>query len=529
MLKPFELPLLSDFDRRTFQEFVPHDHYLRRVKSLVDFQRLRAFCTDAYDVGFGRPAVEPVLMIKILFLCFHYRLSDGQVIERCKHDIAFRYFLDLPAGAGLPHDTNGTHFRQRLGDERFEMIFQDLVSQLREQGFVRDRLRLKDATHLYGNVADPRPIELAGQVRERLLVAAKPFFADWVAQQRVLIDNQRLATAELNDQERLLARIAWLRKMTGALLDLRPTLPTPASLPDLKQDRLDSALDVAGKFLMDCLYRQVTGEKAPDRLVSGVDEDTRIGKHGAFYVGYMFDMSMDADSEFITAINVLAANGAEAKDAVDLIRQEESAQGNDVEGISIDGAGYNGPVLRELSDPAGLDLDVTVPPPETKPRAKFGPERFSLTVLGQLECPAGQTTTNREKMPEGFKYHFQAKQCAGCAMRGECLEKPESPKSHRAVIKNEYSKEYEKVQAKAKTPEYAQTRRTHSKVERKLGEVVRYHGRRCRYRGLGRVRSQGFLMALAVNVKRWVKLMYSKKAGELAGTKTVRAELATAS
>ena len=43
--------------------------------------------------------------------------------------------------------------------------------------------------------------------------------------------------------------------------------------------------------------------------------------------------------------------------------QEEAAQGNDVQGLSMDGAGYNGPVLRELTDPEGLNLDVTVPPP----------------------------------------------------------------------------------------------------------------------------------------------------------------------
>ena len=44
-----------------------------------------------------------------------------------------------------------------------------------------------------------------------------------------------------------------------------------------------------------------------------------------------------------------------------LIRQEESAQGNDVAGVSIDGAGYKGPVLRELTDPKGLNRVVTVP------------------------------------------------------------------------------------------------------------------------------------------------------------------------
>jgi len=56
---------------------------------------------------------------------------------------------------------------------------------------------------------------------------------------------------------------------------------------------------------------------------------------------------MDADSEIITMLDVIAANGAEARDAVDLIRREEQAHGNDIDALSIDGIGFNGEVLRE--------------------------------------------------------------------------------------------------------------------------------------------------------------------------------------
>ena len=105
--------------------------------------------------------------------------------------------------------------------------------------------------------------------------------------------------------------------------------------------------------------------------------------HGSFFVGYLLDMTIDPDSELITAVNVLPGNGAEAADAITLIQQEEAAQGNDVAGISIDGAGYKGPVLHELTDPHGLNLEVTVPPPTLAPRTTFGPERFSLKVIDE--------------------------------------------------------------------------------------------------------------------------------------------------
>ena len=107
---------------------------------------------------------------------------------------------------------------------------------------------------------------------------------------------------------------------------------------------------------------------------------------------------MDADSQIITAVNVLPANGNEGGDAVHLIQQEEQAHGNDVAAMSIDGAGYRGLVLRELTDPAGLNLEVFTPPSEPPPPKGFPPERFALDVIeGTLTCPAGETTTERER------------------------------------------------------------------------------------------------------------------------------------
>ncbi|HEX3314159.1 MAG TPA: transposase [Gemmataceae bacterium] len=173
---------------------MPESHYLRRVSAVLDFERFRPCLADAYSPNMGRPPVDPVRMLKMMFLCFHYGLSDRQVIERCGTDMAFRWFLGFGLEATLPNHTNGTHFRQRLGEERFERIFQDVVAVARDHGLVSDRLRLKDATHLFADAAERRPLALAAQVREHLLRAAAPFFADWVARRRVVVDNALSST-----------------------------------------------------------------------------------------------------------------------------------------------------------------------------------------------------------------------------------------------------------------------------------------------------------------------------------------------
>jgi transposase len=529
-------PPLSDFDQLVFETVVPADHYLRQVIDRVDFERFRARLAEAYSPNWGRPPIDPVRMLKILFLRFHYKLSDRQVIERARTDMAFRWFLAVPLQPRLPNHTDCTNFRKRIGVEGFAEIFQELIAQAREAGLVKDRLRLKDATHLLADVADLRPLQLVAQVRERLLQAALPLWPEWVGEQRLHMETLRQTTAELDDEERLAARVEHLHHLATQLHERLADVPAgdvpagdvPAGVPakTKAQQRLRRVLAIVDKLLAD---RQ--DPNAQDRLVSDVDPDARVGLHGGYFVGYLLDVSMDPDSELITSLNVLPANGAEAADAITLIRQEEAAQGNDIEGLSMDGAGCNGPVLRELTDPAGLNVDVIVPPPQPAPRTTFGPERFALTVIdeqhGEVTCPAGQTTRQRSRTRQGtgYRYQFKTSQCAGCPLRGDCLANPAS-KRGRVVIKNDYEAEYKRVQAKAQTTQYQETRRIHPKVERKLGEVVRHHGaRRACYRGLAKVLMQALLTALVVNMKRMTKLLRSKLLQPTRSAGTVRAEV----
>jgi Transposase DDE domain len=150
-------------------------------------------------------------------------------------------------------------------------------------------------------------------------------------------------------------------------------------------------------------------------------------------------------------------------------------------------------VLRDWTDPAGLNLEVFTPPTEMPATQVFGPERFALTVINDvptLTCAAGQATPTRERSSRhdtGWKYRFRKRPCAGGALRTPCLTNPQARKG-RTVTKNDSEAEYAAAQAKAKTPASAQVRRQHAARERKLGELVRHHGlRHARYRGQARV------------------------------------------
>jgi hypothetical protein len=176
--------------------------------------------------------------------------------------------------------------------------------------------------------------------------------------------------------------------------------------------------------------------------------------------------------------------------------------------VSIDGMGWNGEVLRALSAPEGLGIEVYVPPPAPAETLLFGPEAFVLDAQQEVvTCPGGQQTATKERSANhtGWKFVCARRQCAGCPRHARCLAtRPQ--KKGRSVIKNDYQAEYDAARARAKTPGYAAVRQQHPRVERKLADRVRYHdGRRSRYWGQWRVKVQYLLTGLVVNVKRMVK------------------------
>src|SRR5262245_44587696 len=188
MLKAEYAVAPTELDLVVFEKLIPADHYLRRLKAAIDFEPCRALVADCYAAGMGAPAVDPVRLLKLSLLQFQYDLSDSQVLRQAQVDVAFRFFLDLSLESLLPVASLLSQFRTRLGPERFARNFNAILHQARAQGLVKDRLRLKDATHLIANIAIPSSLQVVAQTREHVLVAAEGFAASDVARQRVQVD-----------------------------------------------------------------------------------------------------------------------------------------------------------------------------------------------------------------------------------------------------------------------------------------------------------------------------------------------------
>lgn len=74
---------------------IPDNHILKQIKKVVDFSFINELLKDTYCQNFGRPAKEPELMCKLLFLEQIYNLSDEKVIEEASFNLTYLYFLDI--------------------------------------------------------------------------------------------------------------------------------------------------------------------------------------------------------------------------------------------------------------------------------------------------------------------------------------------------------------------------------------------------------------------------------------------------
>jgi len=505
---------ISPSDLAIYQRVIRRKSPLLDALELIPWDSFRPGLEKYYCQGIGQPALPVILMLKLEYLSYACRLSDRDVIDRAQTDLLFRWFLQVPISLGMPDPSSLCRFRGRIGEEGFQQVFDQLIGFAREQGIVRDRLRLKDATHVLANIAVPTTLRLLAQLRQKMIAVMEPVDPEMAMGFRFKADQDHVDTQGQSDEIRLQTRLDLVLDILQWMRELPETMPEtlcktlPKGQCEVAWQRLLSVRSLAEKITQDCL-----NPGRGDRTLSVVDPDARRGMHGEFYDGHMLDVMMDADNELVTQMEVLAANGAEAHDAIELVKREEAAHGNQIEQLSIDGAGFNGPMLRELEDPDGLAIDVITPPHDFTEPEGFANSAFTLEEDGQhVTCPAGKTSNKawrKKEKPNSLFFDFPAKACASCSLLAQCHPemKPQARRGRR-VSKNEYEAEYQRAWEKSKTASYEQVRKEHPAIERKIGEIARHgRGRHARYWGRSKVKLQQLLTCFVVNIRRLCKLL----------------------
>src|SRR4030066_1646803 len=169
MLKP-KSPQESFYGSYLYDRIVPVGHLLRKINQVVDFSFARQLFKDRYNPDIGWPAEDPEFMLRLFLLQFIYGDSDRQVVENARLNLAYKYFLSLAVDAEVPDYTTISYFRaQRLGEEKFRSVLDQIVGQCISKGLVKGNRQIIDSTPVIANISLSSITGLVRKWRENVL------------------------------------------------------------------------------------------------------------------------------------------------------------------------------------------------------------------------------------------------------------------------------------------------------------------------------------------------------------------------
>jgi transposase len=495
----------------------------------------------------GRESVPPRILAVVMVLQKLEGLSDREAVERFAYDVRWKY-----AAGGLSFDHEGfvhtvlVRMRAKLrNSERPHRIFDVALEAARAAGLV-GRKRVLDSTPLYDAVATQDTVTMIrSAIRGLLRVADEPLQRELRAMLRREDDYASAGkpACDWGDEQAREALVdALCRDAYAALavMDDRLVADEVRQASELLATVVGQDIETTedGRF-------RIARRVAKDRVISTVDPEARHGHKTSArgFDGYKGHISIDPDSEIVTATTVTPANvgdGSVAKEllaealpdtpsettvdeAPDVIEDAPAAEevhAEDADEPSVasavaaprepalevygDSAYGAGNVLAHLDEHA-VTAYVKVQPPSA-PAGKFSKDSFRIDLgNATVTCPQQHTVPIRVRTDGSGNARFGTL-CGQCPLRSQCTE------SREGRIINIHP--HESLLARARQQQRSNPawreryRATRPKVERKLAHLMRrkHGGRRARMRGRICVAWDFALLAASANLQRLAQL-----------------------
>ena len=139
-------------------DMVPRDHLLRKIDRAINWNFIYDLVEDKYCADNGRPSLDPVLLIKIVFIQYLYGIrSMRQTIKEIEVNVAYRWFLGLDMLDEVPHfSTFEKNYTRRFKDtDLFEQIFSHILDECMKYHLVDTSVIFADAFYNKKNL-DPQ-------------------------------------------------------------------------------------------------------------------------------------------------------------------------------------------------------------------------------------------------------------------------------------------------------------------------------------------------------------------------------------
>lgn len=358
----------------TIEDLVPEGHFLRKLEAALDLSFVYEEAWHLYSRRYGRPPIDPVVLVKYVLVGFLYGIpSERQIEQRIQTDVALRWYLGLDLFDRVPDHSTISQLRRRKPSFRkvFRRLFEEVVGQCMEKRLVSGRLAATDSTHVKAN---------ASRASEGLVEMPESPGAYW----------ERLDAYEEEGLEELERRTGKRRKKR------------------VKQIKKDS--------------------RRTKKRVSRTDPEAghmkRPGKPEGQY--YLAHQTVDTDHGIILGVTVTPGD---VHDSVPYLEHLEQIHKNVIplQAVAADSA-YDFPLAHRVLEDQGIDFFVRPQSTHDLTQSEFKRDAFAYNQAGDVYlCP------NRKKLQVKrlyrsasglfWEYWAERKDCSGCPMRDRCLSK----------------------------------------------------------------------------------------------------------
>ena len=139
---------------------IPKDHLLVRLDRVLNLSFIYELTKDLYSSDNGRPSIDPLLFFRMQLIGYLFGIrSDRQLCEEVHLNIAYRWFCRLNLEDEVPDHSSLTRIRDRFGVKVYKAIFERIISELREKGFIKAKKVIIDASIIEADASMDSMIE----------------------------------------------------------------------------------------------------------------------------------------------------------------------------------------------------------------------------------------------------------------------------------------------------------------------------------------------------------------------------------
>ena len=429
------------------EELVPKEHLLRKIDRVIDFDFIREKVRDLYCADNGRPAVDPVVLFKMLFLGYLFGIrSERQLMREIQVNIAYRWFIGFGLTDKIPDASTFSQNRRRRFTEStiYQEIFDEIVLQAMRKKLISGRVLYTDSTHLKASANKHK-------YKKKQVEASTRTYLD-----------------ELNEA------VNADRKVHG-----KKPLKPKAEMPAAKEIK-ESTTDPDSGYMV------------------------RDGKPKGFF--YLDHRTTCGRHNLITDTFVTAGNVHDSIPYLERLDRQRQRFDFATEAVGLDAGYMSAPLCKGLEERNIYGVIGYRRP--THIRGRLAKRHYLYDAQDDsYVCPNGQRLIYRTTNREGYReYRSDPQICRECPLLGQCTSNAQHVKTVTRHVWEEYR---EKVDSHRKTATgKALYKRRKETIERSFADAKQLHGHRyIRMRGLLRAQEQCLLSAACQNMKKMALLL----------------------